>query len=75
MTDKRRLHQIVHVKETLALLKAAKRDVSQFKFKGLMALLVKGSRVMSGISPERYTAMLLSYYRSNTTDEDVLWHG
>ena len=74
MTDKRRMYQIVHVKETLALLKSAKRDVSRFKFKGLKSLLVKGSRVMSGISPERYTAMLLSYYRGSTTDEDVLWH-
>jgi hypothetical protein len=74
MTDKRRLHQIVHVKETLALLKSAGRDVSRFKFKGLKALLVKGQRIMPGISPERYTAMLLSYYRGSTTDEDVLWH-
>jgi hypothetical protein len=74
MTDKRRMNQLLHVKETLTLLQAAKRDVSLFKFKGLKTLLVKGNRVMPGISPERYTAMLLSYYRGSTTDEDVLWH-
>ena len=69
MTDKRRMWQILHVKETIAGL-----DFSKAKFKRLRNRIVKGGRVMEGISPERYTAMVLSYYRGYTTDEDVLWH-
>jgi hypothetical protein len=69
MTDKRRLLQFLHVKETIAGL-----NLGELTFKKLKALLVKRGRVMEGVSPERYTAMVLSYYRGNTTDEDVLWH-
>lgn len=69
MTDKRRMMQFLHVRETIAGL-----DLGDLTFKKLKALLVKRSRVMAGISPERYTAMVLSYHRGNTTDEDVLWH-
>ena len=65
---------MLHVKETLADLTKTGKDVAKMKFKKVQAILEDGYRVMPGVIPERYTAMVLSVARGHTTDEDVLWH-
>lgn len=65
---------MLHVKETIADLTKAGKDVAKMKFKKLKTILENGFRVTPGVPPERYTAMVLSVARGHTTDEDVLWH-
>ena len=58
--------QMLHVYDTIDMLED--KELSYFD---LMVFIQKKSRVMEGVSPGRYTAMVKSVIRGATTDDDV----
>ena len=67
-------HVMIHVKETVFDLRKTGRNLEAMSFQKLRSIVENGYRVMTCITSDRYTAMILSYIRGHTTDEDVLWH-
>jgi len=74
MRDRRRLHQYLHVKETIKLAIEMGKNPASMTFARLKTLIVNGLRVMEGVSPGRYTAMVKSVANEHMNDEDVTWH-
>jgi hypothetical protein len=74
MKNRQRLNQMQHVRENIRDLLMAGRRVDRMSYSRLRTLLVNGFRVMEGVSPERYTAMVKSVVKGHTTDEDIIWH-
>ena len=68
----RRRDQIVHLQHTLSELD--RTDLPNLPFAEVKQLIIDRGMTMNGIDTDRYVAMLLSYARGNTTDEDVRWH-
>lgn len=74
MRERRRLFQYMHVKDTIEILVKSGKILDSLDHASLITLVMNENRVMEGVSPGRYGAMLKSVIYGRVDDTDVRFH-
>ena len=74
MSERRRLFQYLHARDTIDILVQSGKILDSLDHASLITLIMNENRVLEGVSPGRYAAMLKSIIHGRMNDTDVRWH-